>query len=112
MKRPGEQLKLFMTPQELKKLEPHDAGALGMEVPDLWNKVSSELEGVDTQRTSPSGWSGPDIMASVRREGVRDPVTIGEEYRGEGTSHLYDGHHRTQAADEAGIQHVPVSYLW
>ena len=102
---------MFMPPEELKSLEPHDAGALGMSTPELWDKVSNELHGEDRSRDS-SGTRGPDIMASVRRNGVREPVEIGEEYQNTGTSHLYDGHHRTQAAEEAGQAYVPVTYRW
>lgn len=103
----GEQLKMFMTPNEIigsvdDSVDRNDDEDLDQ----LWEMKESELD------------NSPDyakLKESVNEEGVKRPVTLTTNYGGKGTLFMGDGHHRVVAAyqkqEKTGRQqYVPVIY--
>lgn len=103
----GEQLKMFMTPNEIigsvdDSVDRNDEEDLDQ----LWEMKESELD------------NSPDykkLKESVNEEGVKRPVTLTTNYGGKGTLFMGDGHHRVVAAyqkqEKTGRQqYVPVIY--
>lgn len=94
---PG-QLQMFMTPGQLKALKPGDAEGYASHE-EMWKDKSYASHSVMHN-------DQPNLATSVRNEGVKEPVLIAHHDRD--GSFLWDGHHRTQSADEAGTPYVPV----
>lgn len=103
----GEQLKMFMTPNEIigsvdDSVDRNDEE----DIDQLWEMKESELD------NSPEY---SNLKKSVNEEGVKRPVTLTTNYGGKGTLFMGDGHHRVVAAyqkqEKTGRQqYVPVIY--
>lgn len=116
MKEKGTQLRMFMTPSEIKgyarpnvgDVETHTYSPGFDEDPEgtMWEAKSNEAYDVG-------------ITHSVRREGVREPVQIMHQYRTHSGNPddavIQDGHHRIQAAEDVSRMkkheiYVPVEH--
>lgn len=103
----GEQLKMFMTPNEIIARVDDSVDRNDEEdIDQLWEMKESELD------NSPEY---SNLKKSVNEEGVKRPVTLTTNYGGKGTLFMGDGHHRVVAAyqkqEKTGRQqYVPVIY--
>ena len=104
----GEQLKMFMTPHEIIGAvdDSVDRDPETQDIEDLWESKESELENNNDYKR---------LETSIKKHGVKRPVTLTTGYGDEGTLYMGDGHHRVVAAyrkqEQTGRQqYIPVIY--
>jgi citrate lyase alpha subunit len=63
-----------------------------------WQQEFDDLDARDSELLA-------ELEESIKREGVKEPVTIGSDRR------LWDGHHRVWVAVRLGLEEIPVDVV-